>query len=419
MNAPAESTAHAVDSPSATPPRPGPNRLRLRLRLPLYGAAVLLVSLNMRPAIAAVSPLLDDIKESTGTTNTVVGVVSTLPLICSVALAPLAPRLARRFGMTRILLAVLLILLGGVAVRLAPSLPPLFAGTVLVGSAIAVANVIVPALIKRDFPRHVGLMSGLHTTMLVGGGALAAGLTVPLRDTLGLDWPGGLAVWGVLILLATAVWSPLVRRGDHAPGTATPRTDRGRGLRRDRLAWAVTLFYACQSLLFYTVTTWLPTLYTSHEMSESRAGALLSLCFGSAVVTALVVPVWAGRSARQSHLAVAGSALCAIGVLALAVAPTAAPALWSAVIGLGLGAVLSLGIAFMSMRARDAHDAGLLAAMSHGVGYLIAAIGPVLFGFAKDTTGTWTPGLLVLALAAALMALAGTAAGRGGHVTSR
>lgn len=415
MNAPAEPTAHAVDSPSAMPSHPAPSRRRLLL----YAAAVLLVSLNMRPAIAAVSPLLDDIKASTGTTNTVVGVVSTLPLVCSVVFAPLAPRLARRFGMTRTLLAVLLILLGGVAVRLVPSLLPLFAGTVLAGSAIAVANVIVPALIKRDFHRHVGLMSGLHTTMLVGGGALAAGLTVPLRDALHLDWAGGLAVWGVPILLAVALWSTRIRRDGPAATTVGTGAGRGRGVRRDRLAWAVTLFYACQSLLFYTVTTWLPAFHTSHGMSESRAGALLSLVFGSAVVTSLLIPVWAQRSTRQSYLAYAGSALCAVGILALAVAPTAAPGVWAALIGLGLGAVLSLGITFMSMRARDAHDAGLLAAMSHGVGYLIAAVGPILFGFARDATGTWTPGLAVLAVAAAFMALTGGVAGRGGHVTSR
>ncbi|MEK8174333.1 MFS transporter [Streptomyces sp. M19] len=161
-----------------------------------------------------------------------------------------------------------------------------------------------------------------------------------------------------MVLAAVAVWAPRLRRGDAAPDPAAARADRGRGVWRDRLAWAVALFYACQSLLFYTVTTWLPAFYVSHEVSEGYAGALLSICFGSAVVTSLVVPVWAQRSARQSYLACIGSVLCANAVLALIVAPMAAPSLWAAVMGLGLGAVLSLGIAFMSMRAQGPHDAG-------------------------------------------------------------
>jgi CP family cyanate transporter-like MFS transporter len=154
-------------------------------------------------------------------------------------------------------------------------------------------------------------------------------------------------------------------------------------------------------------------------VSEGDAGVLLSVCMGAAVVTSILVPVWAQRSRHQSYLAWIGSALCAVAVLALAVAPMAAPALWAAVIGLGLGAVLSLGIAFMSMRAQGAHDAGLLSAMSQCVGYLVAALGPVLFGLARDATGSWSPGLIALVIAAVPMAVAGAAAGRGGAVTSR
>ncbi|QCX81741.1 Inner membrane transport protein YeaN [Streptomyces sp. YIM 121038] len=413
MNSPAEpgaTTSSGPDSLTAAATSTAPPARRL---LP-YALAVLLVGLNMRPVIVAVSALLDDIRHATGLSNGAAGVLSTLPLICFGVFAPLAPRLARRHGMERTLVAVLLLLLAGAAVRLVPALPPLFAGTFLIGAAVAVANVVVTALIKRDFHRHVGLMSGLHSAMLVGGGAVAAAATVPLRDGLGLDWSGGLALWGLLALVAVLVWAPRLRRGPARRPRAAPGP--GGSLWRDRLAWAVALFYAFQSLIYYTATTWLPSFYISHGYSEGRAGVLLAVCMGFAMLTSLLVPVAAQRSRRQSHLAVLGSALCAVALIGLAAAPTGAATLWAALLGLGLGAVLSLGIAFMSMRARTIEEAGLLSAMSQCVGYLVAAVGPTLFGAVRDLSGHWTAGLVGLVVIAVPMAVTGALAGRGGHV---
>lgn len=400
-----------ADRPTAdTGPAPGARRSR---HLLWYALAVLLVGINMRPAIVAVSPLLDDIRHTTGLSNGGAGALSTLPLICFGIFAPLAPRLARRWGMERTLVAVLAVLACGTVVRLVPELFPLFAGSFLVGTAVAVANVVITALIKRDFPRQVGLMSGLHTTMLVGGGAVAAAATVPLRDGLSLSWAGGLAVWGVLALAALLVWAPRLRRGGQRP-PAGEQT--GGSLWRSGLAWAVALFYAFQSLLYYTATTWLPSFYIDHGYGEGGAGVLLAVCMGSAVVTSLLVPVWAQRSRRQSYLAVAGTALCVAAFAGLIAAPVAAAVLWAALLGLGLGAVLSLGITYMSVCARTTHDAGLLSAMSQCVGYLLAALGPTAFGAARDLTGGWTVGLVALVVLAVPMGLTGALAGRGGQV---
>ncbi|MFI0982928.1 CynX/NimT family MFS transporter [Streptomyces sp. NPDC021093] len=394
------------------PPPPGPGQAVSRNpRLLLWSVlAVLLVGINMRPAIVAASPLLDDIRHATGLSNVGAGALSTLPLICFGVFAPLAPRLARRWGMERTLVVVLLVLLCGSAVRLVPELLPLFAGTFLAGTAVAIANVVVTALIKRDFARQVGLMSGLHTTMLVGGGAVAAATTVPLRDSLELSWAGGLAVWGVLALAALLVWAPRLRR-DRTPAEL-PAPD-GESVWRSRLAWAVALFYAFQSFLYYTATTWLPSFYIDHGYTEGGAGVLLAVCMGSAVVTSVLVPVWAQHSRRQSHLAVGGSALCVAAFVGLIAAPTGAAVLWAALLGLGLGAVLSLGITYMSLCARTAREAGLLSAMSQCVGYLLAALGPIAFGAARDLTGGWTTGLVALVVLAVPMAVTGALSGRG------
>ncbi|GAA0392446.1 MFS transporter [Streptomyces luteireticuli] len=410
-------TPPLVSREAATPPAvaaPVPGAPPHRRLLP-YALAVLLVGINMRPAIVAVSPLLEDIRHATGLSNGGAGALSTLPLVCFGVFAPLAPRLARRWGMERTLVAVLAVLLCGTAVRLVPAPFPLFAGSFLAGTAVAVANVVVTALIKRDFAHRVGLMSGLHTTMLVGGGAVAAATTVPLRDALSLSWAGGLALWSVPALVALAVWAPRLRHRRERP--AAPARPDGGSVWRSGTAWAVALFYAFQSLLYYTATTWLPSFAVGHGWSESGAGALLAVCMGSAVITSLLVPVLAQRARRQGHLAVAGTALCVAAFAGMLTVPAGpAAVVWAVLLGLGLGAVLSLGITYMSLCARTAHEAGLLSAMSQCVGYLLAAAGPVAFGAARDLTGGWTAGLVALVVLAVPMGITGAVAGRGRRV---
>lgn len=386
-------------------------------RLLVLGIALLLVGINMRPAIVAVSPLLDVIRASTGIANSVAGVLTTLPLVCFGIFAPLAPRLGRRFGMERTLIGVLLLLLAGIAIRLAPDLAALFVGTALIGTAVAVANVVVTAIIKRDFGHRVGLMSGLHTTMLVGGAALAAGLTTPISGALGLSWRSGLAMWGVLTLLAAVVWLPQLA-SRRSRGQVGSETTTARKVWTSKLAWNVALFYAFQSIIYYTATTWLSAFYVAHGFSRTSAGWLLAVCFGCAILTAVTTPLLAERSARPSYLAITGGALCVAAVVGLLLVPSGGAIIWSALLGLGLGDVLSLGITFMSIRASGTHEAGLLSAMSQCVGYLIAALGPVLFGLARDVTGGWTFGLVALGVLVVPMTITGVAACRGGNIVS-
>lgn len=409
----------AIDiDPDVTSTRQGseqPERLsQSSARLVALTIAVLLVGINMRPAIVAVSPVLDDIRSDTGISNGVAGILTTLPLICFGIFAPLAPRLARRFGIEATLVGVLVLLLAGIALRLVPDLGSLFAGTFLVGTSVAVANVVVTAVIKRDFGHRVGLMSGLHTTMLVGGAAIAGGVTEPLGSALDLSWRQAISVWGVLVLIAILAWLPRSVRTQAHETQMDPASKAS--VWRSRLAWNVALFYAFQSFIYYTSTTWLPSFYVAHGYSQSHAGVLLAVCFGSGVITAVTVPLFAEKLARQSSFAIGGGLLCAAALLGLILAPTAAAVLWAILLGLGLGDVLSLGIAYMSMRAASHQQAGQISAMSQCVGYLVAAVGPATFGLTRDLTDSWNPGLVALIVLIVPMTLTGVFAGRGGHV---
>ncbi|HZZ45455.1 MAG TPA: MFS transporter [Pseudonocardia sp.] len=388
-------------------------------RAALIGAAcaLLLVGINMRFAIVAVAPLLSNIQQATGMSHGVAGVFTAIPVLCFGVFAPLAPRIARQLGMETTLVTVLVVLLAGIALRLIPGLVWLFGGTFLIGLSVAIANVVATAMIKRDFrSHHVGLMSGLHTTMLLGGAALAAGLTVPIRDGLGLTWREALGSWGIPAVVAAVVWLPRLRTRSRVP--SGPVAHRASVVWKDKLAWNVALFYGFQSVIYYTTTSWLPTFYAAHGLSAEDSGWLLSFLLVTAIISALITPILAGRSARQSYLAIIGSLLCALALTGLWLAPATAAPLTAALLGLGLGAVVSLGITFMSTRAAGHEEAALLSAMSQCVGYLVAAAFPALFGLARDLTGDWNLGLIATLLIALPMAATGIIAGRGGHITT-
>ncbi|MHA7617211.1 CynX/NimT family MFS transporter [Cellulosimicrobium cellulans] len=392
------------------------------LRRPLGLAAVVaivLAALNLRPAVVAISPVLGEIRTDLGLSATAAGVLTTLPVLCFGLLAPLAPVLARRWGLERALFVSLVLLCVGFGLRLVPSTAGLFAGTVVAGCAIGLGNVLLPALIKRDFADRIGLMTGLYSMALSGGAALAAGLTLPVASAAGLDWRGALATWGVLAVLGAIVWVPRALRPDPAgtvtfgPGTG-PAAARS-AVWRSPLAWAVTVVMGMQSLSFYAVNAWLPEIMVALGRTPEAGGWLLALCNLAGIVGSFVTPVLAGRMPRQRGIGLVLVVLVGSGLLGLAVAPGAA-ALWVVLVGLGQGGGISLALTLMALRARDAAHTSELSGMAQSAGYLLAATGPLGLGLAHDVTGAWTLPLLLLVAAAAVQGVAVWLAGRDAHV---
>jgi CP family cyanate transporter-like MFS transporter len=390
------------------------------LRRPLGVGAVLaivLASLNLRPAVVSISPVLGEIRADLGLSATAAGVLTTLPVLCFGLLAPLAPVLARRWGLERALFVSLVVLCVGFALRLVPETWGLFAGTVVAGCAIGLGNVLLPALIKRDFADRIGLMTGLYSMALSGGAALAAGLTLPVATAAGLDWRGALATWGVLAVLGVLVWVPRALRPDPAGATAFGA---GAGVARSAvwrspLAWAVTVVMGMQSLSFYAVNAWLPEIMVALGRTPEAGGWLLALCNLAGILGSFVTPVLAGRMRRQRGIGIVLVVLVGSGLLGLALAPGAA-ALWVVLVGLGQGGGISLALTLMALRARDAAHTSELSGMAQSAGYLLAATGPLGLGLAHDVTGAWTLPLLLLVAAAAVQGVAVWFAGRDAHV---
>lgn len=373
---------------------------------------IVLIALTMRSPLTSVGPLVGSIRESLGLSNTAAGLLTTLPLLAFALLSPFAPILARRFGVERILLYALVLLMTGIAIRSLNAAAPLFAGTALIGLGIAVCNVLLPSLVKRDFANQVGLMTGVYSVSMNLCGAIASGVSVPLARDLDFAWNGALGIWGILVLMAALFWLPQARAIRASVGAATRGASARRSLWRSPLAWLVTLFMGMQSLLFYVLIAWLPEIMISRGLSEDNGGWMLSLFQIAALPVAFIVPIVAGRMKNQRLLVIIMSVLLFVSLGGLYFGGNAFISLWTVLLGIGGGCAFSLAMIFLSLRTKDASDAASLSGMSQSVGYLLAATGPILFGLLHDITASWNPPLLLLLVVSTLLFLSGLGASR-------
>jgi MFS transporter, CP family, cyanate transporter len=369
---------------------------------------LLVVAANLRASLTGVGPLLDRVQADLGLAPAVAGLLNTVPLLAFAVISPMVPRLTARWRPEGLLEGALVVLTVGIAVRSAPTAVSLFAGTVLIGAGIAVGNVILPSLIKRDFPTKVGLLTSAYATVMGGVAAVASGVAVPISQVAPGGWRTAWGCWIVLALVAVVLWLPQPRTPRPASGTT-----RGHRLPwGSALAWAVTAFMGLQSLGFYVAITWLPQVFQDSGVSAAEAGWLLFLFQAVAVLTSLAVPAAARWARDQRILATVSSAVLLAGYLGVLVAPGWA-LLWSVVLGLGGGACLVLALAFLSLRAQDATAAGALSAMAQSIGYLLAAAGPVIFGLLHTVSSGWHTPIILMCVAAAAQTIVAIVAGRG------
>ncbi|HEY0640412.1 MAG TPA: MFS transporter [Pseudonocardiaceae bacterium] len=381
----------------------------MRRPVVLMGLAVMLAALNLRAPVASVGPVLPELRADLGLSGIGAAVVTALPVLCFGLLAVVAPRWAGRAGIEPVLVAALVLLAIGLGSRVWGGANLLLAGTLVVGGSIAIANVLLPPLIKRDFRGGTGVMMGLYTTCLAVSAALGAGITVPAGEAIGEGWRGALWIWAVPALLAAMAWRPMLR---IAPGPSPHRPAPGSSIARRPLAWQVTVFFGLQSLVFYAVLAWLPSIYRAHGYSPAAAGFLLSLCGLVQIPVTLLLPRLAIRAANQVPHIAASTAFMGAGLLGILVAPTLAPYLWVTLLGIGCGACFAMGLALFVLRTGPFEDTARLSGMAQSIGYLICACGPLLFGLVHDLTGSWNASLALLLVLLLPQLYMGVLAGR-------
>jgi len=372
---------------------------------------VIAVATVLRPSVVTVGPLLPDLQRDLGLAATLAALLTALPVACFGIGAFAGPALSRRYGLDNTLTLVIALLVLGATFRALDGASVLFGGTIVVGAAIAVGNVLLPALVRRDFPARIGAVTGVYTSVLAITSSLAALLAVPLATVAGSSWRGPLLVWAAAAAVALVPWLGHARR---RPGPAyagvLPASSALPLLGVPAVRW-LTVFMGLQAVNFYVMVAWLPSVLRDNGLPAAVAGAML------AIATVLGIPAGLGLSAlsdrvrRPAALAVIATGITALGWAGLLLAPAATPALWAVLLGLGTGASFPLALALIAGSSTHASATPQVSAVVQGVGYLLAATGPFLIGLLRDTSGGWSVPLATLLFITAGQGLAGWVAG--------
>ena len=378
---------------------------------------ILFIAINLRPALASVGPLISTIRENTGLSNSMLGLLTTLPLIAFGLVSTLTPLFTKRFGISITLAAALVLITLGISVRSIPILPALYLGTLLLGIGIAFGNVLLPSLVKRNFSTNSGFITSLYSAVMGVGAASAAGLSVPLAQNEQFGWRSALAIWAGLSFLAFFIWLPQVWRIKKAKKHRNFLVAM-KNLVGSKLAWKVALFMGLQSFAFYVILAWLPEILQSRGFSASYAGWMLSLSQVTGILGALIIPAWAGRRSDQRTVVLLLVIIEIISLIGLMLPQLGLVYIWASLMGFALGGSFGLALLFIVARSEDTETATELSGMAQSIGYLIAAGGPIIFGAIYDITKNWSFALALLLILVLIKLYMGLGAGKPGKIIS-
>lgn len=355
---------------------------------------IIFVAMNLRSPITSVGPLVGVISDDLLLSGGQAGLITTIPLIAFALISPIAPKLANRWTIEKTIFGALIVLIIGMVLRAVPKLSMLFLGTTLIGSAIAICNVLIPGLVKKEFPHKSGLVTGIYSVSMNLTGAIASGVSIPLVKKIGLDWNIALGGWAILAVTAFLCWLPQLRRRDMVEQTINITDDSS--IWSSSLAWSVTLFMGIQSFIFYVLVAWLPEMLVDKGLSTIQAGGMLSLLQMTLLPITFIVPIIAEKQPNQKSFVWASFILFFSGIFGLMLNNMLLVTLSIMSIGVAGGVAFSLSMMFFNLRTSSAKQAAELSGMAQSVGYLLAATGPFLFGFLHDMTKSWQSSLIIL-----------------------
>jgi MFS transporter, CP family, cyanate transporter len=375
--------------------------------------SVLLVAANLRAVIAAVGPVLPTIAHDTGMSPTALGVLVALPVAAFAVFSPVVHRLAARLGTERSVLFALGLLLCGTVVRSLPavagSLWPLFVGTVIVGAAIAVGNVLLPVIVRRDFPHRVPAVTGYYIAVQSVVAGAASGLAVPVSVATG-SWRLAIGLWGILAVGAFVVWILRLRsqrqRSVHgecrtAFASASAASAAPVPVWRSVLAWQVAAYFGLQSTAFYVLLSWLPTVEQDMGVAAATAGMHLSVYLIVGIVANLAVSRFLTVRGDQRIAASAVPAWIVVAMLGMIYLPSLV-LVWVTLSGLAVGASMVISLSLISLRGGGPRVTGRLSSMAQATAYAVVSVGLLGAGWIRQIAG---PGqhLLVYVLVLAVL----------------
>lgn len=382
----------------------------------LFVIAVLLVAINLRPAITSVGPLIGIIRDDVGFSNWNIAFLTSLPLIAFMLVSPIAPKLAKRFTAERTLAIALFILVVGIGLRSVPFMFYLFFGTILIGSGIALCNVLLPSVIQDKFTYKIGIMTSLYTAFMNLSATIASGISVPLAQTAGLGWNRSLLLWAIPAAIGLIIWLIIAKINTKPSPIKVKETAKGevkKSIWKEPLAWMITLFMGFQSLTFYTMLSWLPEILSSSGMDISTAGIMLSYLQLLGIPFSFIMPMVAVRIGDQRLIVIVVNTLFVVGLIFLLLSHSFIGMFIAITLtGMAVGSNFSLALTFLSIRAQGAQNVAELSGMAQSIGYCIAALGPVLLGLLFDITQEWKYPIMVLIAVVVTLTFFGYQAGK-------
>lgn len=355
---------------------------------------IIMIATNLRAPITSVGPLVGTITNSLNLTGAQAGLITTLPLIAFAIISPIAPKLARKFGTETTILGALILIILGLSIRFLPSISTLFLGTAILGCGIAVGNVLIPSIVKQEFQNQSGLVTGIYSVSMNLTGAIASGVSIPLIEKLGWTWNQAFSLWIILAALALLAWLPQLKNKKAIPDVNV--VDTNNSIWHSSLAWSVSLFMGIQSFIFYVLVAWLPEMLISQGIPSSKSGGMLSLLQLTLLPTTFIIPIIAEKRPNQKSLVVISFTLFTLGISGLMFSSLAVISLSIIAIGIAGGIAFSLSMMFFNLRTSTPKEAADLSGMAQSIGYILAAVGPFLFGLLHDLTNNWQSSLFLL-----------------------
>lgn len=373
---------------------------------------VVFISATLRAPLTAVGPIISYIREGLDISNVLAGFITTIPLLAFAVVSPFAPKIARRYGMEMTLFLAVLLLAIGIVIRSLGTPFFLLVGTALLGVAIAFGNVLLPSFIKLKFPLQLGLMTGVFTVSMNLSAGLGAGISYPIANGTSYGWQGALGFWAILAIIACIIWLPQIKKKQIVVDNPTTNVEKAKSILKSPLTWTITLCMGLQSLIFYTTAAWIPEILQTQGMDAEKSGWMLSIMQFAQLPMTFLIPILAGRLKDQRILVALFTVFYLIGFIGMLFGDISLALLWMIALGLGGGASFGLVMMFFSLRSRTPMEAADLSGIAQSIGYLLAAVGPVFFGFIHDETGSWYIPMILFIVAVVLLLFAGMHAGR-------
>lgn len=378
---------------------------------------IVFVSTTLRAPLTAVGPIISYIRDGLAISNVLAGFITTIPLLAFAIVSPFAPKVARRYGMEMTLFLAILLLAIGIIIRSLGTPFLLLLGTALIGVAISFGNVLIPSFIKLKFPLQLGLMTGLFTVSMNLSAGIGAGISYPIAESTSYGWQGALGFWAILAIIACIIWLPQIKEKQIVVQESPTNSINTKSILKSPLTWTITLCMGLQSLIFYTTAAWIPEILQTQGMDAEKSGWMLSIMQFAQLPMTFIIPIIAGKMKDQRILVLVFTVFYLIGFIGMLYGDISLALLWMIVLGFGGGASFGLVMMFFSLRSRTPMEAANLSGVAQSIGYLLAAAGPVVFGYIHDETGSWYTPLILFIVTVILLLFSGMHAGRNRFVS--